>query len=225
MKRKVLVVAAHPDDEVLGVGGTVARHVIEGDTVNALLLGEGITSRGTSDTTNELTQLHEATKAAALVLGINEVKNLALPDNRLDSNDLLDIIRLVEEAVSKFEPDTKYTHFGGDLNIDHRITHSAVLTACRPTPSSTVNRIYAFETLSSTEWGLDNFGRQFRPRKYVDISQTMSAKVDALACYKSEIRSFPHARSIEAVEALALLRGSQVGLPKAEAFEILLDIE
>ena len=223
MKQKILIVAAHPDDEVLGVGGTASRHANDGDTVETIILGEGITSRNDVGGQESLQELQASAKAAAKVLGINSPIILGFPDNRLDSLELLDLIKPIEDIIHRFSPDIVYTHHAGDLNIDHRITHAAVLTACRPTPESSVCRIYAFETVSSTEWVFGRSSEQFAPQRYVDVTQTLADKLSALACYDSEMRPFPHARSIEAVEALAKLRGSQVGFLNAEAFEVLLD--
>ena len=223
MKQKILIVAAHPDDEVLGVGGTASRHAKDGDTVETIILSEGITSRNDAGSHEKLPELQASAKAAAKALGVNPPIILGLPDNRLDSLELLDIIKPIEDVIKRFSPNTVYTHHAGDLNIDHRITNSAVLTACRPTPESSVCRIYAFETVSSTEWMFGQNSQKFVPQRYVDITQTIDAKLSALACYNSEMRQFPHARSIETIESLAKLRGSQVGFLNAEAFEVLLD--
>ena len=223
MKQKILIVAAHPDDEVLGVGGTASRHSINGDTIETIILGEGITSRNDAKTRKSLQNLQGSAKAAAKVLGTKPPIFFGFPDNRLDSLDLLDIIKPIEDVIERLSPDTVYTHHAGDLNIDHQITHSAVLTACRPTPESSVCRIYAFETVSSTEWMFGRSSQQFTPQRYVDITQTLDDKLSALACYDSEMRPFPHARSMEAIGALAKLRGSQVGCLNAEAFEVVLD--
>lgn len=223
MSRIVLVVAAHPDDEVLGCGGTVARHAAAGDRVHVVIAGEGATARDVdAGSKDERAALAKAAQAAAATLGSEPPRMLGLPDNRLDTLPLLDIIKPIEAVVAEVNPDTVYTHHGGDLNIDHRIVHQAVLTACRPVPGSPVRRLYAFETLSSTEWGI---GEPFRPGHFVAIVGQLDRKRAALKHYDREMRAFPHARSFEAVDALARLRGATVGLEAAEAFVVIRDVE
>jgi N-acetylglucosamine malate deacetylase 1 len=221
MSQTVLVVAAHPDDEVLGLGGTLGRHVSDGDNVHVIIAGEGPAARGGSNVSPEaFAAAHEAAK----VLGINAPRLLGLPDNRLDTLALLEIIQPIEAAILSLSPRIVYTHCGTDLNIDHRIIHQATVTACRPLPGSTVRQLHAFETVSSTEWSTAAMGAAFRPTHFVDISAFWRQKRLALECYASEMRAFPHGRSYEAVEALAVLRGSQSGVGMAEAFQTLLYI-
>jgi LmbE family N-acetylglucosaminyl deacetylase len=220
MAKRVLVVAAHPDDEVLGVGGTLARHAAEGATVDVLIMAEGATSRDPSRNVSaraqELHALREAAGRAAQILGIRAPRFGGLSDNRMDSGDFLDVVKLIEAVVSDVQPEIVYVHHAHDLNIDHQITHRAVLTACRPLPGSKVSTIYAFETVSSTEWAVA--GGQFEPTHFVDIEQQLERKLAALGAYGSEMRPVPHARSLENVRAQARLRGSSVGLTAAEAF-------
>jgi len=222
--RTILVVAAHPDDEILGVGGTVARHVHEGDRVHSLILAEGSTSRGDSrDHVAHATQieaLREAARGAARCLGAEPPSFAGLPDNRMDQLDLLDVVKEVEAVVEALAPAVVYTHHGGDLNVDHRITHQAVLTACRPLPGTMLEAIYWFETVSSTEWATPDIGAAFLPNHFVDIAEHLEQKRQALACYAQEMRPFPHARSIENVEHLARFRGGSVGFQAAEAFSV-----
>jgi LmbE family N-acetylglucosaminyl deacetylase len=221
----VLVVAAHPDDEILGCGATVHQHVEAGDVVNVIIACEGATSRhdgpqpNTKKARTEVARLREAANAAAKVLGTEKPRFFGLPDNRLDEMALLDVVRLVEREVSDLKPTIVYTHHGRDLNVDHRKVNQAVLTACRPLPGFPVREIYAFETLSSTEWGL---GPPFTPTRFMPVTeQSLAAKVAALNCYQTEMRAFPHSRSYEAVRSLATVRGAQAGLHAAEAFEVL----
>ena len=150
----------------------------------------------------------------------NSIDFCGLPDNRMDSLDLLDIIKLVRNYVDKFKPDTIFTHHHGDLNIDHRLTCEAVLTATRPMKGETVRSIFAFETPSSTEWEF-SYREPFRPNIFVDVTNTMEAKIKGMACYKSESTSYPHPRSPEALRALAQYRGSCAGYEMAEGFELL----
>ena len=218
MSKDILVVAAHPDDEVLGCGGTIARHAAEGDNVHILILAEGATARDGSGG-EELTALRAAARNAAEVLGAEPPDFLGLPDNRLDRLPLLDVIKPIEAVVANVKPAVVYTHHGGDLNVDHRVVHQAVLTACRPLPDSPVRAIYAFETVSSTEWASPD-DEPFRPTRFVDITEQLERKLKALGAYGMEVRPAPHARSLENVSALATHRGAGAGLTAAEAFMV-----
>ena len=221
----VLVVAAHPDDEVLGCGGTLARHAAAGDIVHVLIMAEGATARRAARCAAadrpKVQKLQEAARKAAAALGTMPPSFGDLPDNRLDGIDLLDIIKVVERAVEECAPAVVYTHHGGDLNIDHQIVHRAVTTACRPLPGSPVHALYAFETPSSTEWATAGLHDAFQPMRFVDIHPHMDAKLAALRAYELEMRPSPHPRSFEAVEALARWRGNSVGFTAAEAFMVL----
>ena len=223
MTETVLVIAAHPDDEVLGCGGTIARHASEGDIVHILIMTTGEASR--SDFSEERVAARtDSARAAADILGATPPRIMDFPDNRMDTVALLDIIKAVEEVISEIRPRVVYTHHGGDLNVDHRITHQAVVTACRPQPECVVKEIYTFETPSSTEWSSKGCGPDFTPALFTDISSFLEKKKQALDCYPSEIRDFPHARSHEAIEALARRRGCTVGLEAAEAFGVVRQI-
>jgi LmbE family N-acetylglucosaminyl deacetylase len=219
----VLIVAAHTDDEALGCGGTITRHVAEGDTVNIIYMADGVTSREKCEETS-FESRNAAAENAQAILGINKVYYLGLPDNRMDSLPFLDVVRPLEKIILQLKPEIVYTHHFGDLNVDHRITHQAVMTACRPLPDSCVREIYAFEVVSSTDWASPGL-LPFDPNCYIDISLYLDVKMKALNAYALEMRPFPHARSTKAIEALACLRGSQVGLEAAEAFIILRQIK
>ena len=227
-ERTVLIVAAHPDDEVLGAGGTVARHAAAGDKVYPLILAEGATARGSrsdiESMAGEVSRLRDQAAASAEALGAQPPSFAGFPDNRMDGIDLLDIVKTVERKVAELQPQIVYTHFGGDLNVDHRLAYQATVTACRPVPGATVRAIYAFETVSSTEWA-PAADAQFRPDRFVGISEQLDRKLAALRCYESEMRPAPHARSLEAVEALARVRGASVGLEAAEAFAVIREID
>ena len=224
--RSVLVVAAHPDDEILGCGGVLAAHASKGDTVHVLIVAEGATSRDCGGDPHakelEVVGLKSAASRAASVIGAEEPRMLGLPDNRLDSMPLLDVIKPIEAVVEAVMPQIVYTHYAGDLNVDHRIVHQAVVTACRPLPGSPVKALYAFETVSSTEW--QTAGEAFRPQRWVDIEPFLSLKLSALEAYEAEMRAFPHARSIDAVEALARVRGASAGLKAAECFMVVREV-
>lgn len=214
----VLVVGAHPDDETLGAGGAIARWTAEGRRVDLLVLGADTSSRGEAGAVATPDGPSECERAAD-VLGISRVRREHLPDNRFDRLELLEVVRRVEAVIEELRPSLVLTHHRGDLNVDHRIAHEAVLVATRPVPGCPVSTVLAFEVLSSTEWSF-GVGETFAPNVFVDVTTTLETKVRALGQYRSEHRPAPHARSVEAVRALAQLRGATAGLPAAEAFEL-----
>jgi LmbE family N-acetylglucosaminyl deacetylase len=224
----VLVVAAHPDDEVLGCGGTAARLAKEGRDVCIGILGEGITSRGANRDEaipQTLAAIQEDCRRAASVLGAKDVVFFGLPDNRFDTVPMLEVVKAVEGLIQRVRPEVVYTHHAGDLNIDHRILHRAVVTATRPMPGCGVRRVYAFEVASSTEWAFGQCGPVFGPNVFVDISTTLETKLRAMRCYGTEARDFPHPRSVDALRAHAQRWGSVAGVAAAEAFVLLRAIE
>jgi LmbE family N-acetylglucosaminyl deacetylase len=219
---KVLVIAAHPDDEVLGCGGTIAKHARNGDEVHVMILAEGLTSRGSARdvaaNSGSLSELAQAAHRANDILGVKSLALHGLPDNRLDSLDRLDVIKVIEKKVDEFAPAIVYTHHAGDMNIDHRIIHDAVNTACRPTPGHPVKSLFYFEVASSTEWQIPGSATPFLPTWFINISETFELKMDALRAYDSEMRAWPHPRSLDAVGHLARWRGASVGVAAAESF-------
>ncbi len=223
--KTILVVAAHPDDEILGVGGTVARHVAKGDQVYAMILGEGQTSRGEhrEDISLDIVEeLHKNTLESAQKIGYQDVFFAYFPDNRFDSIDLLDIVKTVEQMVHKLQPQIIYTHYSGDLNIDHQCTARAVLTATRPMADCCVEEILAFETLSSSEWNYDySVQPAFCPNVFVDITNYYDQKEQAMNCYVSELCAFPHPRSLTGMDVLSRTRGMAAGMERAEAFMLM----
>ena len=227
--KTVLVVVAHPDDEILGVGGAVVKHVAEGDNVYGLILGEGQTSRGNKREDINRTvidDLHKNTSESAKILGYTHIYFENFPDNRFDQVDLLDIVKTIECRIKDLQPEVIYTHYSGDLNIDHQYTARAVLTATRPIGDYPVKEIYAFETLSSSEWNFDYSGQSvFSPNVYVDITKYHQQKKEAMACYVSELCEFPHPRSLKGIDILAQKRGMEVGVEYAEAFMLVRKIE
>jgi LmbE family N-acetylglucosaminyl deacetylase len=221
----ILVVAAHPDDEVLGCGGTIARHADAGNAVQVLIVAEGATSRqqqrDRGQAAEDLSALAQAAQTVGSILGAAGVELLDLPDNRLDSLDRLDLIKQIEERIAQHQPQVVYVHHAGDVNVDHRRLHEAVVTACRPTPGQPVQRLLSYEVASSTEWQPPGSAPAFQPNWFVDISAQWERKRQALEAYAAEMRAWPHARSIEALEHLARWRGAQVGVEAAEAFCLL----
>lgn len=223
---KILVVAAHPDDELLGVGGTISKKISQGDIAYCIILGEGATSRETQgeNTSRVVNNLHKNAKEASRVIGFSDIHFESLPDNRFDSIDLLDIIKIVEKYIERYKPDVVYTHHHGDRNIDHRLTYEAVLTACRPVGEYTVKDIYTFETPSSTEWGFTRGDNVFMPNIFEDITNTLDKKIEAMGCYRSELRDYPHPRSLKALEIISAKWGTVVGKKYVEAFELIRSI-
>jgi LmbE family N-acetylglucosaminyl deacetylase len=218
----VMVVAAHPDDELLGCGGTAARLAREGHSVYTAILGEGITSRqaqrsGTNPA--DLNSLHGCSQRVADLMGVKELSLHGLPDNRFDTVPLLDVIKVVEELIERWRPTAIYTHHGGDLNVDHQVVSRAVLTATRPIEGRPVRELYMFEIASSTEWAFQRLAPVFKPNVFVNIESTLPLKLEAMLQYESEVRRFPHPRSPEALTAIAQRWGSVVGCKAAEAFE------
>lgn len=220
MGRKILIVAAHPDDEVLGCGGSIARFIKEGYEAYTLILGEGITSRDAGRDRKrrekELIWLKEQAHKANKQIGVKEVFFYDFPDNRFDEVALLSVVKAIEKINRQVGPEVIYTHHRNDLNIDHRITYDAVLTACRPFGSTAVKEIYSFEIKSSSEWG---YPYRFNPNYFIDITHTIGKKLSALKYYRSELREYPHPRSVQGVKLNTAYWGMRVGVKYAEAFE------
>ena len=199
--KKILVVVAHPDDELIGLGGTINKLVNDYESiVNLLILGEGITSRLDKRNKNKWKKELEIHRKnifnAKKIIGYKNVSIYDYPDNRFDSVDLLDIVKTVEKEKNNFKPEIIFTHHGGDLNIDHQITFEAVITACRPLPEEIVKSIITFETYSGTEWRANSDPKHFLPNMYVEISEkNLQAKIDGMESYEFEKRDFPHPRS------------------------------
>lgn len=220
MHKNTLIIAAHPDDEVLGCGGTIAKLANEGVLVHIAFLADGVFSResGKKDQQEELNDRRAAAQQACDILGVKTVSFDDFPDNKMDAVPLLNIVKAVEELISKHQPDTLFTHHCGDVNIDHRRIHEAVVAACRPQNGHPVKKLYAFEVASSTEWQLPHSGPVFLPNYFVDISNTLDQKLAALDFYAKELRPWPHPRSRKSVEHLAHWRGATMGVEAAEAF-------
>lgn len=219
MSNKILVVAAHPDDEVLGCGGTIIKHIKNGDLVEIILMSDGVGSRAENSVANlqDREERHKMAERASALMGVHKLSLFDFPDNMMDAVPLLDIVRKLEPYIRTLQPSIIYTHYKGDLNIDHQITYRSVMTACRPLSNSTISKIYSFEVLSSTEWTLES---TFAPTHFVDIHEELPLKMEVLEIYGKEMRCFPNSRSTQAVELLAKLRGASMGLPASEAFTV-----
>ncbi len=220
MMKSVLVLAAHPDDEVLGCGGTIAKLTSQGVTVNVAFMADGVLSRdgNTVELQDELRTRRTAAHKAKDILGVQSISFSDFADNRMDSVDLLDVIKIIEGLIDQYKPDTVFTHHAGDLNIDHRRVHEAAATACRPQRGHPVKTLLCFEVPSSTEWQLPGSAPAFEPNWFVDISNSLDKKLAALGSYSAEQHEWPHPRSIQGIEHLVGWRGATVGVEAAEAF-------
>lgn len=223
--KKILVVVAHPDDEVIGCGGTIAKHVANGDCVSILVVADGVSSRFNNTSKDEviasvdlrMRQLHDA----ATILGCERVIALNMADNRLDQVPLIDIVKKVESVIYETMPEVVYTHQFSDVNVDHVAVHNAVLVATRPKPNMPVKELFFFEILSSSEW---NFGVNKAAcsdlNYFVDVTDFFGKKIDAAKVYTNEFFDAPHPRSLKIMKSLGELRGSVVGVDVAEAFSV-----
>jgi LmbE family N-acetylglucosaminyl deacetylase len=210
-----LVVAPHPDDEVLGAGGLIARRRAQGRDVHV-----AVVTRPSANVVPEslIEQCRGELRQAHAVLGISSCTFLDFPAPMLDAVPLHEIADALSGLVAQVEPDEVLLPHAGDIHIDHRVVNLAGLVAVRPRGGSAVRRVLAYETLSETEWAPPNTGNAFVPTYFVDISEAIDLKLQALGHYVSQLRPFPDPRSLEAVEALARVRGSTVGVQAAEAF-------
>jgi LmbE family N-acetylglucosaminyl deacetylase len=218
--KSILILGAHPDDEVLGCGGTIAKLADDGAAIHVAFLADGVFSRAGDQGSRqaELNARQAAARKACAILGVKTVFFGEFPDNRMDSVALLDIVKPIEELIAKYQPSTVFTHHAGDVNIDHQRVHNAVVTACRPQQGHPVETLLCFEVPSSTEWQLPGSAPVFAPNWFVDISDTLDRKLAALDSYAVELRAWPHPRSRQGVEHLARWRGATVGVDAAEAF-------
>ena len=217
----VLVFASHPDDEILGAGATLAGHASRGDEVHAVVPAEGASSRY-SETMQQA--LQKAGLRAAEEIGFASIRFEGLPDQRLDTVPLIEITQGLEAILEELDPEVVYTHFPGDVNVDHGVVARAVWTACRPYRFPRIRRLAAFETPSSTEWAWPLPDGVFSPTLFVEVSATIDAKLAAMECYSAELRDYPHPRSTRALRQRAEFWGSVVDRSAVEPFVILREI-
>ncbi len=230
LNKRILIVVAHPDDEILGLGATMKKLISHFNIqTRVVILGEGITSRSDSRDLNkwkdDLLIHKENIDKARKEIGYHSVNSYDFPDNRFDTVALLDIIKVIENEKLLFKPDIIFTHHCGDVNIDHQRTFEAVLTACRPVVNESTKTIICFETPSGTEWRSPSDPRHFLPNLFVSVSfDNINSKIAAMESYEFEKRVFPHPRSPEALRIQAERWGIVVGVKYAEAFQVIRNI-
>jgi len=216
---KILITCAHPDDETLGMGGTIFLHRKKGDQIFVLIFADGESARGRENA--KISERKKQAKKALSILGVTDIKFLNYKDQKLDTISLVELSQEIENVISKWKPDIVYTHFWGDVNQDHRAIFQSTQIATRPTPTQIVKKLICYETPSSTEWALPT--QQFIPNLFVNIKSSIKSKVEAFKIYKNEVMDFPHPRSIEGITNRAKYWGCTTGLEYSEAFIVLRD--
>lgn len=227
MKKKILVLAAHPDDETIGCGGTILKHILSNDKVFCIYFTDGVGARKNKNNKKEINERKKSAKKAEKILGFRWMEKYCgfFPDNELDKVSLLKIIKIIEKIKKIVSPDIIYTHCPYDLNIDHQKIAEATITAFRPQDKEKWKKILTYEIPSSTDYAYHKNKKNFSPNYFVDISKYWLKKKKALLAYKRELKKFPNSRSLKGIENLANFRGSQNGLKKAEAFQIIKSID
>ena len=220
--KNILVIAPHPDDEVLGCGGIMKRYADEGHHIFSLIVSRG-TPKLYSD--ERIKNVREEARNAHQVLGVKETVFFDFPAPELDTISSSEISRAIADVIKKLDIQTVFLPHRGDIHHDHRVVFNAGLVACRPVGQYSVNEIYAYETLSETEWAAPFADDAFIPTKFVNITEQMNFKLEAMKCFRSQLKPFPNARSLETIEALAKFRGATVGFERAEGFMLIRNIE
>jgi len=221
--KRVLIIAAHPDDEVLGMGGTIAKLVKEGNVVDVLIVTDGSSSQYRDS--DHLAEIIEAkkkeTRNCADVLGIRDIYYGELPDMKLDTTPHIRINRVIEDVIDKVQPDSVFTHFWGDVNCDHQNVYKSTLVAVRPVLGQVVRELYCYRVPSSTEWTPNKADTMFMSNYFVDIQEFTEQKYNAFACYSTELRDYPHPRSVQYLRENDKVVGLRVGMFAAEEFVLL----
>ncbi|WNS74812.1 PIG-L deacetylase family protein [Bacillus sp. DTU_2020_1000418_1_SI_GHA_SEK_038] len=220
---RVLVIAAHPDDEILGLGGTIAKHTSQGDEVHILMVTEG-SSTQYKDRPEMIKQKKKEMSKVKDILNIGNIHFVNFPDMRLDTLAHIEVNNPITKAIHKLQPEVVYTHFYGDVNKDHRVIFDSTMVAVRPSADFAVKKVICYNTPSSTEWNVQQGHTAFMPNMYVDITSFLEKKLKALNEYKSEMRKYPHPRSLEAIKIHANYWGSHIGVEAAEAFMLVREI-
>jgi LmbE family N-acetylglucosaminyl deacetylase len=218
IKNNVLVIAAHPDDETLGCGGTIQKLRKLGHQVYVMVFTDGESSREKNK--KKIQKRKKQLIKVSKVLDFKLLKQCSFPDNELDKVSNLELVKKIEVAIKKINPQIILTHSNKDLNIDHRLINIATITACRPLPESNIQELLFFEIPSSSEWNFSSSNLNFSPTKFFDIEKFIDKKIEAISIYASEVKKFPHPRSLEGIKTLSKYRGQSVGYRYAEAFEV-----
>lgn len=222
MRNKIAIIAAHPDDEVLGMAGSIAKHTRNGDEVNILFMSDGVTGRDINyDRESRLSEINarkQSAQTAGNILGVNSIEYCDYPNLRMDTVSVLEVTQKIEQHLQRWGATIVYTHHSSDTNVDHGVCFKSTLIACRPIPQCKIRSIRCFEILSSTEYSVSNHGPAFDPNLFIDVEEFVEAKIACIRAYDYEMRPAPFPRSEKVVEAQLTLRGSQVGLTAAEAF-------
>ena len=224
MNENVLIIVAHSDDETISMAGTICKHIKKGDKVYITSMTNGVGARG-RDNDCDLKERKLSANKASQILGFQWIECYDFADNAMDNYPLIEVVKCIEKVKNKYKPSIVYTHTNADLNVDHRVVLNAVLTAFRPQPGELCKEIRLFEVPSSTDYGSPEMATRFRPNLFVDISIFWKKKLLALKSYQSEMRQYPHSRSIEGILNLSKRRGNQVGFNLAEAFEVIRKLE
>lgn len=221
--KKVLVIAAHPDDEVLGMGGTIAKLVKSGCVVDVMIVTDGSSSQyRDSDRLDEIISAKKKeTRNCAVILGVRDIYYGELPDMKLDTTPHIRINQVIEDVIDKVQPDTVFTHFWGDVNLDHQNVYKSTLVAVRPVMGQVVKELYCYRVPSSTEWTPNKADTMFMPNYLVDIEKFAEQKYKAFACYSTELREYPHPRSVQHLREIDKAAGLRVGMLAAEEFVLL----
>ena len=223
--KKILVIAAHPDDEILGCGGSMIKLKKKNNNIYTVFLSNGVSSRDLKNKKKEIIKRKKAAIKCNKFIKSKIINFFDYPDNKFDSVPFLNIVKDLEKIIKKYKPDTIFTHSDADLNIDHRLTLKAVVTACRPYAFEFIKTILSFEIPSSTEANFLKKQKKFQPNYFIDISKTLKKKIKAVKIYKDELRIFPHPRSIRYIKSLSEVRGGSAGVESAEAFEVIRHVE
>ena len=224
---RILVVAAHPDDEIYGMGGTMAKLAAQGHELHVLIVTDGCTAQyaGRPDLPEIIEKKHREAVEANALLGVKQVHFGTFPDMRLDTVPHVELNRLIENTVDAVQPDVVYTHFYGDVNLDHQMVYRSTLVAVRPVPGQRVKALYCYDVPSSTEWSPQLAQTAFLPNTMVDISGYEDVKEQALTAYQTEMRAYPHPRSARYVRETDRAKGLQWGLGNSESFQLLRKID
>ena len=221
--KKILIIAAHPDDEVLGMGGTIAKLVMDGKEVDLLIVTDGSSSQyRDSDNLQEIIEgKKQETRRCADILGIKNIYYGGLPDMKLDAIPHIEVNHAIERTIDLVKPDTVFTHFWGDVNCDHQNVYKSTMVAVRPVLGQVVKELYCYRVPSSTEWTPNKADTMYMPNVFIDISEVTSVKYEAFACYSTELRDYPHPRSVQYLKETDKAAGLRVGLLAAEEFVLL----